>query len=219
MENNQPKATPEQGVAEAQDILAKAKSNSKKIIAVSVIVLVCIVGILVWFFVAKNGSAKADEAIARADAAASANDSTALVLYKDAAQHGYKSGNRARLEVAMRLYQEGKYEEALSYLKDASVDDKIVAAGALTLEGDCYVNLKKYDEAISAYGKAVSKADKNPAIVPVILIKEANVYRAQNNYAKEAEVLKNIIDNYPQFAASNQADVRKLYERAKASAE
>ncbi len=219
MENNQPKATPEQGVAEAQDILAKAKSNSKKIIAVSVIVLVCIVGILVWFFVAKNGSAKADEAIARADAAASANDSTALVLYKDAAQHGYKSGNRARLEVAMRLYQEGKYEEALSYLKDASVDDKIVAAGALTLEGDCYVNLKKYDEAISAYGKAVSKADKNPAIVPVILIKEANVYRAQNNYAKEAEVLKNIIDNSPQFAASNQADVRKLYERAKASAE
>lgn len=219
MENNQPTATPEQGVAEAQDILAKAKSNSKKIIAVSVIVLVCIVGILVWFFVAKNGSAKADEAIARADAAASANDSTALVLYKDAAQHGYKSGNRARLEVAMRLYQEGKYEEALSYLKDASVDDKIVAAGALTLEGDCYVNLKKYDEAISAYGKAVSKADKNPAIVPVILIKEANVYRAQNNYAKEAEVLKNIIDNYPQFAASNQADVRKLYERAKASAE
>lgn len=219
MENNQPKATPEQGVAEAQDILAKAKSNSKKIIAVSVIVLVCIVGILVWFFVAKNGSAKADEAIARADAAASANDSTALVLYKDAAQHGYKSGNRARLEVAMRLYQEGKYEEALSYLKDASVDDKIVAPGALTLEGDCYVNLKKYDEAISAYGKAVSKADKNPAIVPVILIKEANVYRAQNNYAKEAEVLKNIIDNYPQFAASNQADVRKLYERAKASAE
>lgn len=219
MENNQPKATPEQGVAEAQDILAKAKSNSKKIIAVSVIVLVCIVGILVWFFVAKNGSAKADEAIARADAAASANDSTALVLYKDAAQHGYKSGNRARLEVAMRLYQEGKYEEALSYLKDTSVDDKIVAAGALTLEGDCYVNLKKYDEAISAYGKAVSKADKNPAIVPVILIKEANVYRAQNNYAKEAEVLKNIIDNYPQFAASNQADVRKLYERAKASAE
>lgn len=219
MENNQPTATPEQGVAEAQDILAKAKSNSKKIIAVSVFVLVCIVGILVWFFVAKNGSAKADEAIARADAAASANDSTALVLYKDAAQHGYKSGNRARLEVAMRLYQEGKYEEALSYLKDASVDDKIVAAGALTLEGDCYVNLKKYDEAISAYGKAVSKADKNPAIVPVILIKEANVYRAQNNYAKEAEVLKNIIDNYPQFAASNQADVRKLYERAKASAE
>lgn len=219
MENNQPKATPEQGVAEAQDILAKAKSNSKKIIAVSVIVLACIVGILVWFFVAKNGSTKADEAIARADAAASANDSTALVLYKDAAQHGYKSGNRARLEVAMRLYQEGKYEEALSYLKDASVDDKIVAAGALTLEGDCYVNLKKYDEAISAYGKAVSKADKNPSIVPVILIKEANVYRAQNNYAKEAEVLKNIIDNYPQFAASNQADVRKLYERAKASAE
>ncbi len=219
MENNQPKATPEQGVAEAQDILAKAKSNSKKIIAVSVFVLACIVGILVWFFVAKNGSTKADEAIARADAAASANDSTALVLYKDAAQHGYKSGNRARLEVAMRLYQEGKYEEALSYLKDASVDDKIVAAGALTLEGDCYVNLKKYDEAISAYGKAVSKADKNPSIVPVILIKEANVYRAQNNYAKEAEVLKNIIDNYPQFAASNQADVRKLYERAKASAE
>ncbi|MFG6385478.1 MAG: tetratricopeptide repeat protein [Muribaculaceae bacterium] len=219
MENNQPKTTPAQGVEEAQDILAKAKSNSKKIVAVSVLVLVCLVAVFAWFFIAKSGSAKADDAISRADAAASANDSTALVLYKDAAKHGYKSGNRAKLEVAMRLYQEGNYEEALSYLKGASIDDKIVAAGALTLEGDCYVNLKKYDEALSAFNKAVSKADENPSVVPVILVKEANVYRAQNNYAKEAETLKKIIDEYPQFASSNQVDVRKLYERAKASAE
>ncbi len=219
METKQPKATPEQGVEEAQDILAKAKSNSKKIVAVSVVVLVCIIAAFAWFFISKSGSAKADEAIAIADAAASANDSTALVLYKDAAQHGYKSGNRAKLEVAMRLYKDGKYEEALTYLKDASIDDNIVAAGALTLEGDCYVNLKKYDDALGAYGKAVSKADKNPSVVPVILIKEANVYRAQNNYAKEAEALKTIIDDYPQYSSSSQADVRKLYERAKASAE
>ena len=52
-----------------------------------------IAAILIWFFVAKSGSAKADEAIGRADVAQ--NDSVALVLYKEAATHGYKSGNRA----------------------------------------------------------------------------------------------------------------------------
>lgn len=221
MENNAPKTAPEQAAGESQDldIVAKAKSNGKLIVICSIVLLACIAGVLIWFFVAKNGAANASEAVGKADiAAATGNDSTALVLYQEAATHGYKGGNRAKLEVAIRLYQDGKYQEALDYLKDASIDDKIVAAGALTLEGDCYVNLEKYDDALSAYKKAVKKADENPQIVPVILIKEANIYRAQNNYKEEAAALKQIVDNYPQFGQTSQTDVQKLYERAKASA-
>ena len=215
MENNQPQA-PEQGAQEAQDIITRAKANSKLILGLSIFILVVIAAILIWFFVAKSGSAKADEAIGRADVAQ--NDSVALVLYKEAATHGYKSGNRAKMEVAIRLYQEGNYEEALSYLKDSSADDHIAAAGVYTLMGDCYVNLKQYPEALKAYDKAVSKADKNPSIVPVVLIKEANVYRAEKNYEGEYNALKTIVDEYPQFIQQSQTDIRKYYERAKAAA-
>ena len=52
--------------------------------------------------------------MAQADAAA--NDSIAMTLYADAAKAGYKSGNRAKAELGIRLYQEGKYAEALEYL-------------------------------------------------------------------------------------------------------
>ena len=216
MENKDLQNQPVQAAEEAQDILARAKANSKRILAFSIFIFAVIAAILIWFFVAKAGSAKADEAIGRADVAP--NDSVALVLYKEAAQKGYKSGNRAKVEVGMRLYKEGKYQEALDYLKDASLDDKIAAAGVYTLQGDCYVNLKQYPEAIKAFDKAISKADKNPSIVPLVLIKKANVFRAENNYKDEAEALRIIVEQYPQFMQSSQMDVRKLYERAKASA-
>lgn len=216
MENKAPQNPVAQQADDAQDILARAKANSKRILVLSVFVLAVIAAILIWFFVAKAGSAKADEAVGRADVAP--NDSVALVLYKEAAQKGYKSGNRAKVEAGIRLYQQGKYQEALDYLKDASVDDNIVAAGVYTLEGDCYVNLKQYPEALKAFDKAVSKAGKNPSIVPLVLIKKANVLRAEKNYEGEAEALRTIVEQYPQFMQTSQVDVRKLYERAKASA-
>jgi len=215
MEHNQPK-TPVEQAQEAQDIIARAKANSKLILGLSIFILVVIAAILIWFFVAKAGSAKADEAIGRADVAQ--NDSVAMVLYKEAATHGYKSGNRAKIEVAIRLYQDGKYDEALSYLNDASADDHIVAAGVYTLMGDCHVNLNQLPEALKAYDKAVSKADNNPSIVPIILIKQANVYRSQKDYENEYKALKTIVDEYPQFMQQSQTDIRKYYERAKAAA-
>lgn len=201
---------------EGANIIARAKANSKLILGLSILLIVVIVGVLAWFFIAQRGSRAADEAVAKADL--EQNDSTALVLYKEAAEHGYKSGNRARLEVATRLYGQGKYEEALEYLKKASFSDHIVKAGALTLEGDCYVNLKQYPEALKVYDKAISAADENPAIVPLVLVKKANIYRNDKNYEAETEALRQIVEDYPQFDQMSQADIRKLYERAKASA-
>lgn len=216
MENNEPKQQLNPGEQDGATLLARAKANSKLILGLSIFICVVLVGIMVWFFVSQSGSRKADEAIARADMAA--NDSVALVLYKEAATHGYKSGNRARVEAGIRLYKEGKYEEALGYLEDASMSDKIVASGVYALTGDCYVNLKQYPQALKAYDNAISDADGNPAIVPLLLKKKASIYREQKDYAAEYAALKQIMDKYPAFAQSAQTDIRKYYERAKAAA-
>jgi tetratricopeptide (TPR) repeat protein len=122
------------------------------------------------------------------------------------------------VEVAIRLYNDGKYEEAIKYLDDASIDDEIVASGVYSLKGDCYVNLKKNDEALKCFKKAISVADENPSIVPLLLIKEANVYRAQGNFDDEFKAYETLINDYPQYVQSSQTDIRKYYERAKASA-
>lgn len=212
MENSRPTA---QEVDKSEEILAKARANKKVIIWSLVVAAVCVVAVLVYILVAQAGSRKADELIAKADAAQ--NDSIALTLYAQAANAGYKSGNRAKAEMGIRLYRDGKYQEALEYLDDCSLDDEIAEAGVETLKGDCYVNLDQLDKAISAYKDAIDDADENPEIVPFVLIKMANIYRSQGNYEAEAKAYKEIIDEYPSYVNSTRIDIRKFYERAVAS--
>lgn len=204
-------------IAEEADFVAKTKKYRKEFMGLFIVVALILVGVLIWYVVRTNQTAAADKAIALAEV--EQNDSIALNLYKEAATHGTKSGERAKIVVAIREYQAGNYEEAAKYLDEASASDQIVAAGIETLKGDCYVNLKNYDEAIKAYKDAVSEADNNPQLVPVILVKMANVYREQKNYAAEADAYQTIIKEYPSYGTTTALDLRKYYERAKAAAE
>ena len=214
MENNNPNVQPV--IEEEADFVAKTKKYRKQLTALFIAVAAVLVIVLVWFLVRQSQVAKTDQAIALADV--EQNDSIALNLYKEAATHGTKSGDRAKIEAAIRLYQGGNYEEAVKYLNDASASDEIVAAGIQTLKGDCYVNLKNYDAALSAYDKAISEADNNSQLTPIILIKEANVYREQKNFAAEAKAYEKILNDYPTYGQAANLDIRKYYERAKASA-
>lgn len=214
MENQQPKNQPI--IPEEADFVAKTKKYRKQLTGLFIAVVVVLVALLVWFLVRQSQVAKADQAIALADV--EQNDSIALSLYKDAATHGTKSGDRAKIETAIRLYKAGDYEEAIKYLDDASADDEIVAAGIYTLKGDCYVNLANYDAAIKAYDKAIKEANHNSQLVPIILIKEANVFREQKDYAAEAKAYGKIVEEYPHYGEATNLDIRKYYERAKAAA-
>lgn len=216
MDNKDLTGKTEMDSPQMEALIERAKNNRNTIIIVCILVVLIIFGLVLYFYIANSNSAKADEAIGRADAAR--NDSIALVLYEQAAEMGHKSGNRASAMAAISLYKQGKYQEALDYLKDTDIKDKVVAAGVYSLMGDCYVNLNQYQEALKAYDKAVSKADNNPTLVPVFLIKKANIYRSEENYAAEYEALKTIVDKYPQFVSTSSVDIRKYYERAKASA-
>ena len=182
---------------QGDELLAKAKANKGKLTGALIFCIVVVVAAFAWFFINQSGNKKAAELAGKADI--EVNDSIAMKLYQEAAEAGHKSGNRAKLEVAIRYYNDGKYEDALKYLNDASVDDEIVAAGAQCLKGDCYVNLD---------------------IVPFVLIKLANIYRAQQNYKAEYEAYKTIVDKYPgyQYAQGQQTDIRKYMERARIAA-
>lgn len=207
------KHTAENGEATI-DLVEKARSNKKAIIGAAIAVVAVAAIAIVWYLVAQNGSRKADEAIGRADI--EMNDSIATQLYAEAATFGYRSGNRAKAEMGIRLYRDGEYAKAVEYLSDCSLDDEVAAAGVKVLEGDCYVNLEQYDKAISCYNSAISKANENPAIVPFVLVKEANVYRAQGKYSDEAKAYKKILDEYPAYNPQG-VDIRSLYERANAA--
>ncbi len=195
----------------------KVEKNQKTIMWAIVALTAVIAVILIYIFaIRRPGIQSADSAIGQADLEQMmGNDSTALVQYQKVADdYGYEAGNRAALNSAIILYKQGKYQEALDYVKKYSGKEDVIGATAKALEGDCYVNLDKFDEALGCYEKAVKISDDNPALTPYFLMKEANVYNAQKNYAKEAEAYRTIIDKYPSFGASTNIDFQKYLDRA-----
>lgn len=158
--------------------------------------------------------------IAKADMEVSlGNDSLALAQYKSVADNfSNRAANRANLDAAILLYEDGKYEEAAAYINKFDAEGVIVGPASQSLLGDCYVNLKKYDEALGAYDKAISLSNDNSLYTPLFMIKKATVYRELKNYAAEADVFQTIKDKYPTFTQSYNFDLDKYLDRAKALA-
>ncbi len=119
------------------------------------------------------------------------NDSVALAQYQQVAnEYGYEAGNRAALVAATMLYRDGKYEEAINNLKNFDPKEALVGAAAMSLEGDCYVNLQKYSDALASYDKAIKISDNNALYTPLFMLKKATVLREQKDYAAELKVLQ-----------------------------
>lgn len=224
MAHNKPNEEIRTSIDEVNDTLTgigeKVQSNPKTIVWTCVAAVVVVAIVLIYVYAIRQpGQAAANNAIGQADIEQiMGNDSIALEKYKQvAAEHGYDAGNLASLNAAILLYRDGKYEEALSYLKDYSAGESIIGASAKSLEGDCYVNLKKYPEAIDCYKQAVKISDNNPHYTPAFLMKEATVLREQKDYEAEAAVYEQIVNDYPAYGTEIGVDIRKYLERARAA--
>lgn len=207
--------------AQLSDLEQKVQNNQKKIMwgTVGVLAVVCL--ILVWIYaIRRPGIQAADDAVGQADMTLSlGNDSLALTQYKQVADdYGYDAGNRAALNAAILLYQDKKYDEALTYLKKYSPKEKIIGAAAKSLEGDCYVNLQKYDEALKCFREAADISDNNPHYTPVFLMKEATVERELKNYKAEADLYREINEKYPRYALETGVEIEKYLKRAELQA-
>lgn len=175
--------------------------------------------VLSYFFIYRNPKInRGFEAYNQVEIAAMGNDSIAAAQYKKVSEEygGTDAGSIAALSAAEHLYNLGKYEEAINCLEIFSTSEPVLAANSLVLKGDCYVNLKKYDDAIHCYKKAVDKADKNPQIVPRVLLKEANVYEAMKKYDDALECYEDIKDDYPAFELGNGDSIDAYIAREKA---
>ena len=129
---------------------------------------------------------------------------------------GSDVGNLAALQAAEAFYRQGNYEQAAKYLKGFSTKDDIMQAQANVLLGDSYVNIKKYDEAISAYDKALRLAAGNQQITPAVLWKKANIFDAQKKYQDALNCYKQIKDSYPTFSFGNGISIDAYIAREEA---
>lgn len=197
-------------------------ANNKKIIYwVTGIILACGVLICGYLFIYRYPRLnKSAEAYNEVELKAQGNDSIAAAEYlKVGKKYGNTdSGKLAYLSAGESLYNLGKYKEAADCLEKFSSDDPVLDANAQVLLGDCYVNMKKYNEALGVYAKAISKADRNPQIVPRVLLKEVNIYEAQKKFDDAIQCLEEIKVDYPEFQLGNGMSMDAYIERLKARA-
>lgn len=197
----------------------KIAQNSKVIYICLACVAVVAAAVLSYIFLYRNPRvSRAFEAYNQVEITAFGNDSIAAAEYKKVAEKysGTDAADLAYLSSAESYYELGKYKEAIECLDKFSTSEKVLAANALVLKGDCFVNLKKYDDALGCYNKAISKAGENIQIVPRVLLKEANIYDAQKKYDKALECYETINKDYPQFQLGNGISTEAYIEREKA---
>jgi tetratricopeptide (TPR) repeat protein len=92
--------------------------------------------------------------------------------------------------------QQGDYEQAISYLKSATLDDNIAGAVAKGTIGDAYVELGNYGDAHAWYDKAVSHS-ANSLTAPLYLMKAALLYEDQGDFKKALTNYNTIKEKYP----------------------
>ena len=200
--------------------LGRRIETNKKAMGIAmgaILVVACLT--FAWLYLYKiPTNNKAMEAYNKVELSALGNDSVSSAQYKKVADEygSTDAGKLAALSAAQSFYNSGKYEEAAKYLNKFSSGDKVLEANSKVLLGDCYVNLKKYDDAISAFKTAVKKADGNPQIAPRALLKMAVVYDEQKKFSDALNCYETIKKEYPQFSLGNGLSIDTYIEREKA---
>ena len=107
-----------------------------------------------------------------------------------------KTGKLAAYSAGICYMKQGKYEEAINYLKKYNNKDQILAPMALGCIGDCYMELNDLQNAVSYYGKAATK-NANEFTSPIFLMKEGMTYEILGDYAKAMNAYQTIKKDFP----------------------
>jgi tetratricopeptide (TPR) repeat protein len=201
--------------------------NKKQFIYLLGGILVLIVGGIAYYTqIMLPKEDKAKELIVRAQIHFE-RDSFNLALNGDGTENGYglleiaddygstETGKLAKLYIGLIYIKQNKFEEAIDYLEDYSSKNNLANALGMAALGDCYVQLKDYEQAASLFMKAGKTADNN-FTAPKYLKKAGLTYEQLEDTDKALEAYQLIKDKYP--SSIEGAEVVKYIARVKASA-
>ncbi len=107
-----------------------------------------------------------------------------------------KQGKLAKYYVGRIYLEQGKYKEALDYLKAYNPKDAYMSSQSKALVADCYIELNQIDDAIKYY-KQASKKNPNDLTTPAILMKLASAYEMKKDYESALEAYRTIKIDFP----------------------
>jgi tetratricopeptide (TPR) repeat protein len=109
---------------------------------------------------------------------------------------GTPSGNMATLLLANAYYSIKDYDSALKVFKSVSLENKDLAAAALSGAGDSYLGKNQFGPAAESYQEASKKAE-NSVLKAQYLTHAADSYQAVNQLQKASELYTKVIADYP----------------------
>ena len=153
------------------------------------------------------------------------NDSLAKALNGDGINLGLKdiadefgstpAGNQASYLAGRALMEEGKYDEALEYLNDASFDDEILGAMAIALKGDCHSELGDYSKAGDVYMKAAN-ARTNDMTTPYALLKAGVAYEEAGELSDALSAYNRVSEDYANSRQAANSNIEAKIARVEA---
>ena len=121
---------------------------------------------------------------------------------------GTEAANLANLYAGNIYMRLGDYNSALKHLSDFSTSDYVIQARALSLMGDCHMELNQFAEAEDYYERAADYKP-NESYTPVYLQKLAIARENSGKYAEAAEAYGQIIDDYVRHRLVQEAKKNK----------
>lgn len=122
------------------------------------------------------------------------------------------SGNLAQYSAGICYLHLGQYQDAIDFLSKYSKKDKVLASLSLGATGDAYIELGDSEKGISKYMEAADYGD-NSFSTPLFLMKAAEIYEMENNYADALKLYQRIEKEYPE--STEGTSVEKYIARVK----
>jgi TolA-binding protein len=124
-----------------------------------------------------------------------------------------KSANLAHYYLGVCYLKKGKFEDAISELKQFDTDSEVLGPVATGAMGDATLEMGKQDDAVALYLKA-AKMNENKFTTPLYLMKAGGVYEDIKNYDNALKVYEQIKSDY--VTSTEGREIEKYIARVKA---
>ena len=119
-----------------------------------------------------------------------------------------------KLYISMCLLNNNDYVEANKFLNDITlkiykIHSDIIKSKVFALKGDTDVELKKYDDALLSYNKAIEILENNYIDNPRYIMKIVYIYEEKGEYKKTLDLLNDSIKKYEQYPDLNVLKLEK----------
>ncbi len=194
------------------DSIKRKINSSKKSKLITYIVGGSILAVLLFFiyrqFIWNPGNEKSKDGywVAQNYIAKDSTDKAIAVLIPFVKKNDGKiGGEMGQYLLATQYMKKGEFKKALTNLEGVSINDTYISVLSIGLQGDCYSELKKYEQALELYMKAAD-ADDNEFTSPMYLFKAGGCADQLDKFDEAIEIYTRIKDDYPTFANSKTID-------------